>query len=376
MLEALDPAVRTWIDNLSSALIDAIEVLRPPHVFYVRCAGDGSWTIWPESLVSGVQTEGTPSHSDGERPLEVGRVMATGTGPTIIPAGIRSALKGADVRVEVPEGWVLRRSLEPVPAKTKTYIDAFVRHQIERVLPWRAGEAYYVTSIGPAIDEPDKIVVQISAIARDLVGEIISALSMAEPRRITLNGPAVLEKPSVAIVVPLTSGVDIRRARLQTWVGRFVSLFIALTVLGLGLASWYQVALDRQLSDLDQDIAQRRAFLAAADARKGKSNSPVSGPQALRAKTIPLVSLIETLSAALPDYAYLTELHFESGHIRISGVSRDVAGLIPMIERSGQFGEASFFAPTTRVPRQSGDHFSIEMQVQPSHIQPGEAGTP
>jgi hypothetical protein len=40
-------------------------------------------------------------------------------------------------------------------------------------------------------------------------------------------------------------------------------------------------------------------------------------------------------------------------------------GAAALIEQSAYFTRATFFAPTTRSPSQSGDNFHIEAQIQP-----------
>jgi hypothetical protein len=53
----------------------------------------------------------------------------------------------------------------------------------------------------------------------------------------------------------------------------------------------------------------------------------------------------------------------------MSGVSANVAGLVPLLEGSGYFKNASFYAPTTRMAGGNTDRFSIEAAVVVPQVQ-------
>ena len=79
----------------------------------------------------------------------------------------------------------------------------------------------------------------------------------------------------------------------------------------------------------------------------------------------PLCSLLEALSKILPDQTYVTELRLEGNKLRLTGITRDAPSLIGLIEQSGRFTRATFFAPTTRSPSDTGDRFHIEAIIKP-----------
>jgi len=77
------------------------------------------------------------------------------------------------------------------------------------------------------------------------------------------------------------------------------------------------------------------------------------------------VIVLEMLSQILPDHTYVTELRIEGNKLRLTGITRDAPSLIGLIEQSPRFTRATFFAPTTRSPSDSGERFHIEAQIQP-----------
>jgi general secretion pathway protein L len=75
------------------------------------------------------------------------------------------------------------------------------------------------------------------------------------------------------------------------------------------------------------------------------------------------VIVLDRLSQILPDHTYITELHIEEDKIQLNGLTRDAPSLIGLIENSGRFTHATFFAPTTRSPSESGERFHIEAHI-------------
>ncbi len=349
MFETLERGLSSWIAGLSDGVADAIDAVRPPAKVAGRRDEQGNWRLLRES-------PGDPAPTPIAR---IGAADAVG-----LPEPVRAALKDADIVIDLPPDWVFRRTLDPVPAKTAAFLDVFVRHHIERVTPWRAGDTWYTVVTTPLAADPSKISVEILVVARSLLTAVVAPVMAANPRRLRLTAPAVDGGPVADIDIPLGSGTAARGAKIRRAVGATVAVVVIALLAGFSGASWYQSALDSQLDDLDQDIARRQAFLASARARLARPAGDLSAPERLRAETVPVVDLIETLSAVLPDQVYLTDLSFEAGHIRITGIARDIAGLIPLIERSGRFAEVAFFAPTTRLPNQVGDRFFIEMRVR------------
>jgi general secretion pathway protein L len=76
------------------------------------------------------------------------------------------------------------------------------------------------------------------------------------------------------------------------------------------------------------------------------------------------VLILETLSRILPDQTYVTEFRLQDNKVRLTGITRDAPSLIGLIEQSGRFTRATFFAPTTRSPSVTGDRFHIEAVIK------------
>jgi len=366
MFASLDRIVRSWTAGLADAVLAAIDVLHPPVRLVARCDDAGGWTLisrprptWPKEPA----TAGATRAATQDAEHVVGHIETTQTGLGTLPEAIRRTIDGADVEIAVPIEWELRRKLDPVPAKSAAFLDGYVRHHLERVTPWRAGDTYYGFVTSPVVGAPDKLSVEIAVIARALVDPIVDLIIKSAPRRIILTQAANAASP-VFIEVPAASAGARRRIRAQRWISVAIAAYLVVTIALIGFASWYQSMLDDRLETIDRNLASQRALMVTAESR-GPSGAIMTTPDLLRTKSPPVVTLIDILSNVLPDHAYLNDLHVEAGRIRLAGVSHDAAGLVPVIERSGSFTEVGFFAPTTRLPDQSADRFFIEMRIRP-----------
>ena len=62
------------------------------------------------------------------------------------------------------------------------------------------------------------------------------------------------------------------------------------------------------------------------------------------------VIVMEALSRALPESAYVTEIRLEKENLRIVGLADDAPGLLAPLEKSGHMTDVRFFAPMARGP--------------------------
>jgi general secretion pathway protein L len=110
---------------------------------------------------------------------------------------------------------------------------------------------------------------------------------------------------------------------------------------------------------LQRQLQGGRAAAATASA------DPAERAWALKETSPSGVVVLEILSRALPDQAYVTELSLQKATMRVVGLTEDAASLIAPLEGSGQFADVHFFAPSTRGPDGRLFWFHIEARVVP-----------
>jgi general secretion pathway protein L len=134
----------------------------------------------------------------------------------------------------------------------------------------------------------------------------------------------------------------------------------------LGTAAVFATTLGHRQDELARQIAARRSAMLGG--RDGTVDAATAAQRALerRKHEAPLtVMVLEALSQILPDHTYVTELRIEGDKLRVIGVTKDAPSLIGLMEQSSQFTRATFFAPTTRAPNETGERFHIEARIEP-----------
>jgi general secretion pathway protein L len=157
--------------------------------------------------------------------------------------------------------------------------------------------------------------------------------------------------------------------RLRLWrraltVGLAVASLTALAATGAW--SYLGLSLDAEREHLEEAITARRAALLAQ--HKAAERDALRELDLRKRAALPVALAIEALSKILPDGTHLTELNLEKGKATLAGVTDDAPGLIRLIEQSRQFASATFSAPTTRAPNESGERFHIETQIEPTWV--------
>jgi general secretion pathway protein L len=82
-----------------------------------------------------------------------------------------------------------------------------------------------------------------------------------------------------------------------------------------------------------------------------------------KAQAMPVVLIWEELTRLLPDTAWITDLSFNRDGLTFSGSSVAAAGLIPILDASPLFQDATFVSPVVRMPGEKGERFAIRLKV-------------
>ncbi len=326
------------IDDVATGLTRLGSILRRRRTIEVEEQGDGSF-LW---------RDGGPSESHDNPPIVFDEGRTFGPLP---------ALRGRRVHLLLAPKRFVFRTLE-LPRAAASFLDGVVRSQIDRLSPWTADAAVFGWS-APVDVGSDKIALTVAAAARTQVDPIAEALVSSGAASVEMSTRLEDEGTPVALTRQAGGEMETRRLRLFLKVAPVVAgiVFAASLVASLTLGAGY----DAELSELENQLAVRRAKLV------GEQDSKVM--QALKAletqkRTRPSVLLVlEALSKTLPDDAHLTDLRIESDKVQMIGMANNAPALIPLIEQSGSFAKATFFAPTVRGPN-GGDNFHIEAQIE------------
>jgi general secretion pathway protein L len=332
-----------WIEGLVAACTVLRAWLRPRARFQLR-------------VNSGPLVLSSVGRSEAE-PLFV----FNGSQPDRVPEKVLQQTRGGVIEIVIPKDAILQHKLDGLPAESFPYVGQVVLHQLETHFPWRANDVLHSTRVekrtGGSLD------VTVWATARSAIEPALAAAQACGASEIRVVGDDDNDDnaPAATIVASVGSENQARLDRAQKVVRYAV---VALLVVAAGVVGWTVFAswsLSSDVAALDLEIAERRAILKriAESAGGGQSH----GLEAKKNLAPVAVVVLDELSVLLPDTTYLTDLSLDAGHLRITGVSANAAELVPLLEGSGHFKNAVFYAPTTRLPGGAIDRFSIEATV-------------
>lgn len=282
-----------------------------------------------------------------------------------IPATAAAPVKDGDVDIVLPADELLIRTLEPLPPQSRPYLEGIVRHQIERLTPWRASDVLYTYHTAPAGAEDSRLIVTIAATARSLHRQLLESLSALQPHSMRLIYRAADAGKDVAIDVTGSGGAAARAQRVRRVVGLSAAALGAASLLAIGLLTLAWQSTNSTLETVERDVATLRAKLAASGPAVPAGDPDVEAIFNRRINTPLSVLALDALSESVPDDTFLTELRIAEGRVRMSGVSHSVSRLVPLLEASPSFAEPTFFAPTTRLPNNQGDRFHLDARLVP-----------
>ena len=343
MIERITGIWDWFIGGLAEAASWAIDRLRPTPVYRLE-----------------IEPGAAPVRN--EAGAEIGRIAEAGPGERFDPPDLAIRLVGTIIDIGIPAPWLFRRTLDPVAQESVPFLDAFVRHQIERITPWRATDVHYQIHQSPFPGDPKRVAIDIGLVPMRLLDPWIAALTPLKPKllRIGTQGEAD-EGRRVAIVLGQDSSKRLGRLR-QIVTPVLISVGLGYCVVMAWL--WWQAGQIRdEIEAQDRVIGERRAVLARARHPDPASQGIDARLQALRSAQLKAVDVIESLARALPDTAHLTEFELQKDHLTIAGISTDMSVLVPALETSGRFADVAFGAATTKVESEAADRFHLDMRV-------------
>ena len=259
---------------------------------------------------------------------------------------------------------VIDRTIQ-IPAAASDVIEPVLQNQMERIVPWPVDETRYGYQIvGANANAPDQLDVHVVATTR---GVVDAALIRAEALGLTPYAVDFSSEPAAlaGIVLHSLEADPLKRTAETLHVLLMLLLATSIAVGSFGFYSMFDrmaqsddltakiaVAKSRaaelkQLNDENTRLKEQREYLV-----KRKTDEPAA------------ILLIEAMSRALPDSAYLTELEIQGRETRIVGKSEDPTALITKLEDSAQFEDVRFAAPTTRQEGETLGTFSIIGRAQ------------
>jgi general secretion pathway protein L len=277
----------------------------------------------------------------------------------------KAAIGAEQVLLRVSPSHIVERTIQ-IPKAASDVIGPVLQNQMERIVPWPPEETRYgFRIVGANAAAPDQLDIQVVATTRSVLDAALRrARSVGlSPYAIDFAPDASADAQSIELASLTPDPVKKTAETLKTGLAIVLALAVVVGAFGLYFMWNRQVESD----DLEARIATARSRVEEVK-RLNEENTELRQQRerlVRRKSEEPAVMvLIEALSRALPDTAYLTELEVHGRDTRIAGKSNDPTGLITMLEDTPQFEDVHFSAPTTREEGETVGTFSIISRAQ------------
>jgi general secretion pathway protein L len=264
----------------------------------------------------------------------------------------RLAAAPLDTCLRLPPGTVLSRDVQ-LPIEAARDLPAVIGFEMDRLTPFSAGEVYWSAADITPDRARGRVTLRLSIVLRAPVEALNRALA-----RIGLT-PSYIDTGTDRI------GLDTTHPR-QNLLRR--GLFPALCG-GLALACVAMPFIRQQMA-LDAAARTIAAYQPATDtalALRQQLATAAAGHSAIAAarRAGDALQVLATLTSALPDGTWLSDLTLKSGDLSFDGQSTGAAQLIGLLSAVPGLHDPSFTAPVTRTADGKADVFSMHVSVGP-----------
>jgi general secretion pathway protein L len=305
------------------------------------------------------------------RDAQAGNVIATlplGAGAS---ADVSRAAHNSFIVLEFPVDKVVIRRIT-VPVQAQKFLSGVIRNQIERLSPWPANGVVYGFAAEAGAGDAAVIEVRILMAARadvDAARQDLAAFGLPIDRIVARGSDTETADETHGPVTLWSRLAETSPGRLGSVVRAIGTGIAASVTVSLLVGSWALLS-TASIRDESEEVAARSRVLqrqvqTGRTAASMASIPPEERAWLLKETSISSVILIEALSRALPESAYVNEIRLEKESLRVTGLADDVPALLAPLERSKHMTDVHFFAPTARGPDGKLFRFSIEAHVEP-----------
>jgi general secretion pathway protein L len=287
-----------------------------------------------------------------------------------VSAELASVERNSFVILEFPADKVVRRDIN-VPAGAQKFLSGVIRNQIERLSPWPPNNAVYGFTSASSGENASVVDVRILMASRTDIDAFRSDLAAIDVQvdRIVANSTAETAGKTADPVTLWSRLTNASHDHLEK-VSRLIGIAIGATVaVSMCLSLWAFVSAGVIRDEGESIAARAKALQQQIQGGRTLSAASFSSPAErvwfLKETSGSSVVLLEALSRALPESAYLTEVRLENATLRMIGLADDAPELLAPLEQSGQLTGVHFSAPTTRGSDGKSFRFSIEAHVKP-----------
>ncbi len=269
----------------------------------------------------------------------------------------------ASVRLRLPYGACFVRRVE-IPAAGAGDITKMLELDLERAMPFKLKDIYMGHFLDDARRRPGFVtacqVIAPRAVVDKAIAHVQSAgTKVAQIECCAADGLGALPVDLMPSVQS-DAAAPVRSHRLSiALLGIIAALAMFSAYLALSRREAALAQLHEQADAARASVQRARVDAVAADDALKQVRSVIRFAEG----RVPVAKIINELTRALPDSAWLTELRLHDGAIDISGFAKPAAELVPALERPPFFGDASLTAPVVRDDGRNRERFSLRLRM-------------
>lgn len=271
------------------------------------------------------------------------------------------------VGIRIPYSFCFSRTVE-LPLAAEKDFARLLAVDMERATPFRSSEVFSAFAAAPgSAAGAGKIAIRQLIVKRTLLTTALAELE-ASGLRIELvdcwdeagHAPLNLDFRDSA-VARAPKGRSLARPILAA-----AGLAVALAVAG-GYETLFRLngvlaGLQAQADELRVRKASHRAAVEAAN----KAKATLTALETLMATPPKKLAVIDELTQILPDSAWVNDLRITADGVELNGFAQSTVALLPALEKSTQFVDASSSAAVTFDAREDKERFSLRVRYKAS----------
>jgi general secretion pathway protein L len=270
-------------------------------------------------------------------------------------------MAGRMIVLRLGEADVLRKTVT-LPVAAERELGQVLAFEMDRETPFRAEELYWNHRVAAADRQNGRLSVHLSLVPKVNLDPLLGALGQIgiRPRRVE-----IADGPDEGLFLPLNGdGIGGHRASSRLlWPAAACCAILAFAAVVTPF-----VRQELALASYERQIAGGRAAAAEADSLRREIDR-LSGSAGFiesdREKAGRPLVVLAAATRVLPDDTYLTEMELRQRKATLSGRSAGAARLIAALAADGEFHNAAFSAPVTRLEALKAELFTINAEVGP-----------
>ncbi|WP_045836338.1 PilN domain-containing protein [Hyphomicrobium sp. 99] len=354
------------VDKLSSAIAQlyARWIRELSRILTAHSSGPRGWSTLLLSTPGGMSVHVSDAGARG--PI---LTLSANAAPEEVAALRKRAIQQANkdrkrVLLRLSANDIVDRTVQ-IPAAASDVIGPVLRNQMERIVPWPVDATCYGYQIvGNNPNAPDQLDIYVAATTRKIVD---TAVHRAYALGLKPYAVDFASEPQAATGIELLS-LEADALQQTAQVLHIVLMVLLAASVAIGSFGLYS-SFDRmsQNDELEEKIVAGKSQIEEIRKLNEENTRLKEQREHLTNRKIvepPAFLLLEAMSRALPDNAYLTEFEIHGRETRIVGKSDDPTALITKLEDSPHFEDVRFSAPTTRQEGDTVGTFSIVSRAQ------------